>query len=758
MRKIIFAIFSALPFLSSAQKISDSRWQDLFSYNNVLAIRKDGERLIAAAENGIFYYHPVSGEISKLSKANGLHDVKISAFDYNNETKTGLIGYENGRLDVITPEGIFLIVDVPLSGGYRGTKRINHISITGNQAAVSIGYQPDQTSAQYAIAIFDLKKREFKESVIMSEPSREAVILNNEVYTVTNKGLKSHEINVTFPLYSSWKNRSTGDFHNIALHNGAVYFAGNDTALHNLGGSSTIFASKIQDILSTNNSLLVATSEGENSWIQNLTENKIEHFEAFSNTGFYLANSLFSGSKTKGILFKENAEKVKEVKPDGPFNNFSYKINLKGDRIWVSTGTREDRYNKAPTILNQLGFYYFDGKKWHYPDLFRKYSVELNVLDAIGNPQNLNETFIANYSNPRESAGVLLIEKDGDDFIIKKHFILNSSAKSYNKRPVGFVVDDNRNLFLTSSYFGTDDGSGYHLLDTKNSFIIGGRQVKSYAAAQKPVINDGFLWYGDPRANEFIAIDLKNTPQNLNDDEVYILKGTTPNLPANAKGGLSIAFDKNGDAWLGTDAGLRILANANTAVKNNPRAEPIIITQNGLGEELFRDSAILQIAVDSGNRKWVSVDGGGVYYLSASGQQTIYHFTKENSPLPDNSVTDIKIDSSGKVYFVSHSGIVSFQGDTANVTENFSDVLVYPNPVIYTQYKGSVHLKGLAEKTNIRITDAAGNLVHQAVARGGTYEWDLTSKGKRVASGIYFVLMTNADGTDKASAKIAVVN
>ena len=219
------------------------------------------------------------------------------------------------------------------------------------------------------------------------------------------------------------------------------------------------------------------------------------------------------------------------------------------------------------------------------------------------------------------------------------------------------------------------------------------------------MIYDGFLWYSDPRANEFIAIDLKNTPQNLNDDEVYILKGATPNLPANAEGGLSIAFDKSGDAWLGTDAGLRILANANTAVKNNPRAEPIIITQNGLGEELFRDSAILQIAVDSGNRKWVSVDGGGVYYLSASGQQTIYHFTKENSPLPDNSVTDIKIDSSGKVYFVSHSGIVSFQGDTANVTENFSDVLVYPNPVIYTQYKGSVHLKGLAEKTNIRITD-----------------------------------------------------
>ncbi|MDO4225099.1 MAG: T9SS type A sorting domain-containing protein, partial [Bergeyella zoohelcum] len=65
---------------------------------------------------------------------------------------------------------------------------------------------------------------------------------------------------------------------------------------------------------------------------------------------------------------------------------------------------------------------------------------------------------------------------------------------------------------------------------------------------------------------------------------------------------------------------------------------------------------------------------------------------------------------------------------------------------------------GLAEKTNIRIVDTAGNLVHQAVTRNGFYEWDLMNKGKRVASGIYFVLMTNEDGTDKATAKIAVVN
>ena len=100
-----------------------------------------------------------------------------------------------------------------------------------------------------------------------------------------------------------------------------------------------------------------------------------------------------------------------------------------------------------------------------------------------------------------------------------------------------------------------------------------------------------------------------------------------------------------------------------------------------------------------------------------------------------------------------------YQGDVINVSSDFSDIKVYPNPFVTSQYRGNVKITGLAEKTNIRITDAAGNVVHQAVARGGYYEWNLNNqKGIRVASGIYFVLMTNEDGTDKATAKIAVVN
>ena len=55
-------------------------------------------------------------------------------------------------------------------------------------------------------------------------------------------------------------------------------------------------------------------------------------------------------------------------------------------------------------------------------------------------------------------------------------------------------------------------------------------------------------------------------------------------------------------------------------------------------------------------------------------------------------------------------------------------------------------------------TDIVGNLLFEKKAEGGIVEWNTNNaKGKPVASGIYLVLMTNADGTETKTLKIAVV-
>ena len=744
MKKFLPFIILFLSLQISAQVISSSKWTDLFSYNNVLAIREDNGKLIAATENGIFFYTPATGELKKLSKANGLHEVKISAFDYNPETKTGLVGYRNGSMDVITPDGITYVVDIPIATGYAGDKKINHISITGNLAVISVGY---------GVSIFRLDRKEFGDSAFFTsggayESAREAVIKDNSVYVVTATGLKSHEMNVTFPIYSTWNTVAAGSYNQISSGSVLAY-ANANTVRYGNGTSFTAISrsfTDIQDVVITSGNIIVA--DYSTVYVYGTGGNFIKSYDATEliNSGTYIDSKIYAGTKVSGM--KNEAGDL--LKPDGPYNNTSYKIDLRDNQIVISTGGL-DAFNTP--VIRGFGYYHFNGTNWIYPELFRNTAVPFNVLDAVINPSKPTEIFFTNYTFVDGSKGIYRM----DDNQLAK--VYASSGGVYN-RVLGCVFYENNQLLVSQwSAKGTSGEIGfYHYNPTSDQFGF----VSSVTAGlvQKPFAKSGIVFIPAPffSSGGLLLYDYKNTPAATGDDRFKILRKNN-NLPAD--GVVSANIDKNDDIWIGTRIGLRIISNPSSIIsEENPQAEPIIIEENGLGEELFRDSSILQIEVDAGNQKWISIDDGGVFYLSSTGEQTLTHFTKENSPLPSNSVTDIKVDNkTGKVYFVTLDGVMVYQGDVLNVTEDFGDVLVYPNPVVYSKYKGNVRIRGLAEKTNIRITDAAGNLVHQAVSRGGYYEWNLNNqRGVRVASGIYFVLMTNADGTDTATAKIAVVN
>lgn len=746
MKKTLPLLLFVLSLNLFAQKISSSKWSDLFSYNNVLSIREDNGKLIAATENGIFFYTPSTGEITKLSKANGLHEVKISAFDYNPETKIGLVGYKNGALDVITPEGITYVVDIPIATGYNGDKKINHISITGNLAVISVGY---------GVSIFRLDKKEFGDTAFFINAGiyqgvNEAVIKDNAVYAATSTGLKSHPMpdptNVTFPIYNTWTTVAAGDITQIS--NGNLIAYSNDNQV--FFGSGSAFSaipqsfSAVKDIVITSQNIIV--TDISKAYVFDLTGNLVKSFDANEslNTAFFSDSKLYVGSKLSGML-NESGE---YFKPSGPYNNTSYKINIEGSQILISSGGRKEFNDPAN---NNLGYYHFNGTTWEYPEFFQSFQGPLNVLDAVINPVKPEEIFFVNFTTSGANG------KQGIYRMVDNNFS-NIYANTFNpflNRVIGLTFDDNNQLFASSSFNGTI--GFYYYKPVNDSFSL--VEVEGGKSVQKPFTNSGILYIPSPYTDGGMLIyDYKNTPTSLNDDRFKILTKTN-NLPAEHV--ISAALDKNDDLWIGTRNGLRIVQNPSAVIdEDNPQAEPIIIEENGTGEELFRDGQILQIEVDAGNQKWVSIDDGGVFYLSSNGEQTLNQFTRANSPLPTNNVTDIKVDSkTGKVYFVTLDGVVVYQGDVLEVTENFGDVLVYPNPVVYAQYKGNVRIRGLAAKTNIRITDAAGNLVHQAVARGGSYEWNLANhRGVRVASGIYFVLMTNEDGTDTATAKIAVVN
>lgn len=320
MKKLFSVVLFWVTVCSFAQTQSSSKWSDLFSYNNVLAFKESNGKIIAATENGVFYYDTVSGEITKLSKANGLHEVKISAFDYNPDTKIALIGYKSGNLDVVTEDGVTYVVDIPLSQSYTGSKVINHISINGDKAVISVGY---------GVSIFDLTKKEFGDTCFFFngtsyESALESVIKDNTVYSVTNSGIKSHPLNVTFSVYTSWVT-TTGNYLQIeansifALANATkVYFGANINSLTTIADTFV----KVKDIKLQAQNIVV--TDQTKVYVYNLSGSLQKTFDANEelNTAYIVNNKLYSGSKFSGIF----DESKNSYKPDGPYSNTSYKI------------------------------------------------------------------------------------------------------------------------------------------------------------------------------------------------------------------------------------------------------------------------------------------------------------------------------------------------------------------------------------------------------------------------------------------------
>ncbi len=214
--------------------------------------------------------------------------------------------------------------------------------------------------------------------------------------------------------------------------------------------------------------------------------------------------------------------------------------------------------------------------------------------------------------------------------------------------------------------------------------------------------------------------------------------------------------------WIGTDNGFAILYNTSNvfdAAAGDYNAQRIKLEFEGNVEYLLGNTNITDIEIDGANRKWLATANTGIFLLSSDGLEIIQHFTEDNSPLISDNIIDLEMNQkTGEIFIITDKGLVSYRSDASEGADDYSQVTVFPNPA-RPDFNGLITIQGIKADSDIKITDASGNLVFKTTSNGGTATWNgKTVEGERVKSGVYLIWTAVNEGKGRKVGKVVVIN
>ncbi len=471
----------------------------------------------------------------------------------------------------------------------------------------------------------------------------------------------------------------------------------------------------------------------------------VEGFGISYTSAIYSDGQVYAGTSQSGLLLLDVSTLPLQILPDGPLRNDPFSIEAAPGQLWVVYGDYSANFNPFP--LKQRGVSHLRKDTGWYSIPYDQLLGANNITNITYNPEDANQVFLSSYNQ-----GLLEVVEEVPVQLFDE---TNSGLSDIPVNPTdvrvnGAAFDRNGTLWMNNSQVENalarktgDQIQGFSIAELIPDFpmvegyteLVIGRQQNIYFGSS----NRGVIGY-DPDTNRFAKLDAERS-----------------NLPANNV--QALAIDANGALWIGTTQGLRVVfAPAQLFEDPELQTRPIIIEENGIAVELLNDQVIRSIAVDGNNNKWVGTIASGVFYFSANGQETLLQFDTTNSPLPSNDIQDISIDAeSGEVYFATPLGLVSYSGFAVEAAETLENARVFPNPV-RPQFTGQVIVDGLTERANVKITDLNGNLVHEEFSEGGSIQWDTTVfGGNKVASGVYFILITAEDAVETKVVKLMII-
>jgi ligand-binding sensor domain-containing protein len=728
--------FALFPYRVSAQgDIPLGNWRMHISYNRITSIALGNQKVYAAARNGVMVFDRADNSITTYSKLDGLKGQGITSIAYDAASQTLLIAYENGILDIVDSQHVISSLDPTKNSSLTGSKKINSITLRDNLAYLA---------ADYGVVLFDVRNKQVKETWRDLGAAGETLKIVQSAFTpdsvflATDKGVIAGNLNDNLLDFNNWERFDTGDFnapiHAVASVGEKVYAAINASGIFEYDNGSWnketfLTGATFQSLNAAESTLVIAQDDkvwtlSPSGALSLVADKLITH----PSMALLDAGKLWIGDALNGLVTNAYGSFTRYV-PNSPANATAVRLTSQNQILYAVAGGHTGDF-KAQGNAGML-------------DMFQQgsWSTETTAW------QDLTDVAYTNTKQYVSSFGWGVRQRDEQGTITLYD---ETNSPLVNTAPPG------RHVNITSLAVSEDGlwvanygaSQSLHLLKNDNSWQS---FSFTYSAARFPtkLVTDlyGNVWIV-PNPDSGGGLVAFNKAKS-----VYLTNiAGAGGLPSRAV--RSIAVDRDGLVWVGTDQGVAYFIDPYGVFDGAVDAIKPIFEDRFL----LRDDKVTAIAIDGGNRKWMGTERGA-WLFGPDGQTQLYNFTATNSPLLSNVIRDIAIDGkSGEVFFATDEGVVSFRADATESTSTFQTVKIFPNPVS-AEFAGTVGITGLATDAIVKITDITGKLIWQTQASGGTASWNtLDYTGKRPSTGIYLVFSATADGTESVVGKIAFVD
>ncbi len=771
MKKIItIFLFAFLFFIKHSAAQNDlkiGQWRTHFPYHTGISVTTSADAVYWATGLAILKMSKADLSIEKLDKLNSLNDVSAQLVRYNAPSKTLFVAYKNNNIDLVRTDGgaTLNIADIKNNINITGDKTIYDVSFNGDTAFLACGF---------GISRLNMRRGEFLSTTFTKLKTFGVALFDGKIWAATEGGIftVANDPKLNFLDFKIWKKMDVADgfpaaysSKAITVFDGKLYFDVNDTL----------------KILSQNRPLSIATQNGYSIKFLNAGGRNL------------LIGWVCDNCDSKVFLIDKNGAS-KPIARDCIARVTDATEDAEG-RVWIGDLYDGFRYLARATDAQCTSLLFnspysdqastiaaTDTSVWI---AFDRLSNDINPSDKAEGFATLSKTAQwLNFNRFRASSDykeldavcVAIHPKDGRAFVgtygTGLYEISNGKVKNYNKtntdnviqagvgdpgrqRISGLAFDSKGNLWLSNNNAANPlivlkaDGKWAKMAPMPSTSI---HEIVIDGAGYKWILVKG-------SQTGIIVFDEGKNIDISTDDRVRLIDNS--NFPKELQNAAikSIVTDLNGAIWVGTSNGVAVFECGGDPFRTACAGRLVVASLSNISEYLLREKAVNVIAIDGANRKWFGTNSG-LFVTSADGREEIAKFNVENSPLPSNNITALAVRPNGEVFIGTDKGLMSYRSDateggTFNKPED--QILAFPNPV-RPDYQGPIAVKGFARDANVKFVDSNGSIVFETKALGGQAIWDGKDfNGRRVSTGIYFVLATNTRNLDAPEAVVAKI-